>query len=53
MGVRVRKQFGGVMDTFTAFFLLIYILSMPCSMWDLSSLAKDETCAPCNESLES
>ena len=32
--------------------LLIY-LAVPCSMWDLSSLTRDQTCAPCGESAES
>ena len=32
---------------FSNFFLFIYLLAAACSMWDLSSLARDQTCAPC------
>ena len=27
--------------------LFIYLLAAACSVWDLSSLTRDQTCAPC------
>ena len=32
------------------FVLFILLLAMSCSMWNLSSLTRDWTCAPCSES---
>ena len=33
--------------------LYIYFLATPCSMWDLSSSTRDQTCTPCVGSTES
>ena len=34
-------------------FILFYFLAALCSMWDLSSLTRDQTHAPCSGSTES
>ena len=34
-------------------FFLFILLCLAGSMWDLSSLTRDGTCAPCSESMES
>ena len=35
------------------FFFLFFFLATPHGMWDLSSLTRDQTCAPCSGSTES
>ena len=35
------------------FFFFSYFMAMPLGIWDLSSLTKDRTCTPCNESAAS
>ena len=38
---------------FCRFFFFFFFLTTPCGMWDLSSLTRDRTCAPCIGSAES